>query len=174
MVNLVEEGQARSASGIKNSTVANSQVGKKKVNYIATIRSSNKTYWAGKKSVLDSDFKNLHKGVSSQYKESSKYIEEQTVNDKRSESFGLDRYFTVDGEDLKNLFSSCYITTRRIGSDFISGFYKFTYPANRTNAYYLEFNIPEETFLDFSIKQLPSNKTAPKAQSKIEHEKHDK
>ena len=175
LVNLVEEGKARSASGIKNSTMnTTSQVNNKKANYIATIRSSNKTYWAGKKSVLDAYFRNLHKEVASQYKESSKYIEEQTVNDKRSESFGLDRYFTVEGEDLKNLFSCCYISTRRLGSDFISGFYKFSYPAKRTNAYYLEFDIPEETFLDFSIKQLPSNKIAPKGGSKIEHEKHEK
>jgi hypothetical protein len=42
--------------------------GARRVNYIATIRSSNKTYWAGKKSVLDSEFKSLHKGVSNQYK----------------------------------------------------------------------------------------------------------
>jgi hypothetical protein len=147
LVSLVEEEQARSASGIKNSSsgVRNSSTGSKvgkKVNYIATIRSSNKTYWAGKKSVLDVDFRNIHKGAISTYKESAKDIEEHTVNDKRSESFGLDKYFTVDGEDLKNLFSCCYISTRRVGSDFVSGFFKFTYPANRTNAYYLEFDIP--------------------------------
>ena len=75
---------------------------------------------------------------------------------------------------MKNLFSCCYISTRRVGSDFISGFFKFTYPANRTNAYYLEFDIPEETFLDFSIKQLPSNKIAPKEGSKVEIERHEK
>jgi len=69
LVNLVEEGVARSASGIKNSTTAGSKVGSKKVNYIATIRSSNKTHWAGKKSVLDSDFKNIHKGATKTYKE---------------------------------------------------------------------------------------------------------
>lgn len=82
LVNLVEEGQARGTSGVKNSTTG-SRVGGK-VNYIATIRSSNKTYWAGKKSVLDADFKTLHKGSISQYKDSSKNIEEQTVNDKRA------------------------------------------------------------------------------------------
>ena len=184
LVNLVEEDQARGSSGIKNSNVASSSIGKsnigsskvdnRKVNYIATIRSSNKTYWAGKKSVLDGEFKALHRGVTSTHKESSKYIEEQTVNDKRSESFGLDRYFTIDANDLKNLFSCCYITTRRIGKDFVSGFYKFTYPANRTNAYYLEFDIPQETFLDFSIKQLPSNKIVPGEKSRLEYEKHDK
>lgn len=76
----------------------------------------------------------------------------------------------MDGEDLKNLFSSCYISPRRVGSDFVSGFYKFSIPAGRTNAYYLEFNIPEETFLDFSIKQLPSNKVAPKEGSKMKIE----
>ena len=70
----------------------------------------------------------------------------------------MDRCFTLEGTDLKNLFSCCYITTRRIGGDFISNFYKFTYPANRKQAIYLEFNMPEEGFLDFSIKQLPSNK----------------
>jgi len=39
----------------------------------------------------------------------------------------------------------------------------------------LEFNIPEETFLDFSIKQVPSNKISPSSnKSKIEAEKHQK
>ena len=173
LVNLVEEGQARNtASGIKTQGTT-SKVSNQKVNYIATIRSSNKTYWAGKKSVLDNEFKTTHKSVLTQHIESSKYIDEQTVNDKRSESFGLDRYFTVEGQDLKNLFSSCYITTRRVGSDCISGFWKFTYPAKRTNAIYLEFNIPEETFLDFSIKQVPSNKISPSSnKSKLEMEKH--
>jgi hypothetical protein len=52
LVNLVEEGQSKNTtSGIKNQ--GSSRVGNQKVNYIATIRSSNKTYWAGKKSVLD-------------------------------------------------------------------------------------------------------------------------
>ncbi len=75
---------------------------------------------------------------------------------------------------MKNLFSCCYISPRRVGSDFVSGFYKFSIPAGRTNAYYLEFNIAEETFLDFSIKQLPSNKVTPKEGSKIGVEKHEK
>jgi hypothetical protein len=83
LVNLVEEDRARSASGIKGSTTGTSKVGGK-TNYVATIRSSNKTYWAGKKSVLDTEFKNLQKGLTSTYKESSKHIEEQTFNDKRS------------------------------------------------------------------------------------------
>lgn len=76
---------------------------------------------------------------------------------------------------MKNLFSACYITTRRVGADFISGFFKFTYPAKRTNAIYFEFDIPEETFLDFSIKQLPSNKIVPgSSQSRIKMEQHQK
>lgn len=102
-------------------------------------------------------------------------IEEQTVNDKKADNFGLDRYFTLEGQDLRNLFSACYITTRRVGSDFISGYFKFTYPAKRTNAVYLEFNIPEETFLDFSIKQLPSNKILPSSnRSRLEAENYQK
>ena len=83
LVNLVEEGRARSASGIKDSNTGTSKVGGK-TTYLATIRSSNKTYWAGKKSVLDTEFKNIQKGLTSTYKESSKHIEEQTVNDKRA------------------------------------------------------------------------------------------
>ncbi len=83
LVNLVEEGRARSASGIKDSNTGTSKVGGK-TTYLATIRSSNKTYWAGKKSVLDTEFKNIQKGLTSTYKESSKHIEEHTVNDKRS------------------------------------------------------------------------------------------
>lgn len=171
---MIEEGQSKnSSSGLKNQSA--SKVGPQKVNYIATIRSSNKTYWAGKKSILDADFKNVHKTSVNQHTESSKYIEEQTVNDKKATSFGLDHYFTIEGQDLKNLFSACYITTRRVGSDNISGFWKFTYPAKRTNAIYLEFNIPEETFLDFSIKQIPSNKITPgSGQSKLFAEQHQK
>lgn len=34
--------------------------------------------------------------------------------------------------------------------------------------------MPSESFLDFSIKQLPSNKIDPSNQSKIEMEKHNK
>ena len=158
-------------SGIRGQSPSKLGTTNQRVNYIATIRSSNKTYWAGKKSVLDNDFKQTHKSVISQHVQSSRLNEEQTVNDKRAESFGLDRYFTVEGQDLRNLFSACYITTRRIGADFMSGFFKFTYPAKRTNAVYLEFNLPEETFLDFSIKQVPSNKITPSSnRSRLEAE----
>ena len=85
---------------------------------------------------MDPEFMNVHSSVRNQHIQSSKLIEEQTVNDKAAETFGLDRYFTVDATDLKNLFSCCYITTRRVGSDSVSGFFKFTYPAKRTNAIY--------------------------------------
>ena len=116
----------------------------------------------------------VHSKIRNEHIQSSKLIEEQTVNDKAAETFGLDRYFTIDGADLKNLFSCCYLTTRRVGADFVSGFFKFTYPAKRTNAIYFEFNMPSESFLDFSIKQLPSNMISPSNQSKIEMEKHNK
>lgn len=121
---------------------------------------------------MDQEFKNVHGSVLKQHIASSKYIEEKTVLDKRSESFGLDRYFTLDAADLQNLFSSCYMTTRRIGSDFVSDYVRFSYPADRSKAYYVEFDIEDDqTFLDFSIKQPESNMVEASGKSRIQIDK---
>lgn len=77
LVNLVEEGGSRnSSSGLRNGSP--SRVGtdpNRRVNYIATIRSSNKVAWTGKKSILDNEFKSIHRSMVSQHAESAKYIE---------------------------------------------------------------------------------------------------
>ena len=73
----------------------------------------------------------------------------------------------MDGKDLVNMFSYCYVAPRRLGSQFYSNYVKFSYPANRKKAVYLEFKMPETGFLDFSIKQSLANKVKPSEKSQI-------
>jgi len=75
LVNLVEEGggSRNTSSNIRGGSP--SKYGNNKVNYIATIRSSNKVAWTGKKSVLDNEFKNVHRSMMHQHADSSRYVE---------------------------------------------------------------------------------------------------
>lgn len=122
--------------------------------------------------MIDKEFKRTHYEVVDQHKQTSRLREENTSYDESSERFGIDRYFTIEGRDLVNLFSVCYVTPRRLSSDYYSNFFKFTVPAGRRKAVHLEFEMPHEGFLDFSVKQLPSNKVTPDQKSKLALERH--
>lgn len=103
-----------------------------------TIRSTLKNKWAGKMSVLD-------QSINSSYKP-TKY------------TMRLERDFMMNHIDFLNLFSSSFIASRRDRHNYFSDYYLLNVPANNNKAVYIKFDIPQDGFFDFAIKQFESNK----------------
>jgi hypothetical protein len=180
ILSIIEEGQQAGGSNTKGSNVRSSSVSRnssvskndqsrqqsKNHHYIITIKSVNKHTWTGAKSIMDTKF---NKGGQLDTNQSKLFNKE--VNDTR---YGIDRTFSVNEKDLANLFSACYVTSRREGFDYYSNFYRLNYPANQKTALYLEFDMPSDGFFDFSVKQSASNKITAGDKSRLDIEEHDK
>lgn len=134
----------------------------KQLHYIITIKSVNKHTWTGAKSIMDKNFNKRN-----QLDTDQSTLERKEVSDTR---FGIDRTFSVNEKDLSNLFSSCYVTSRREGYDYFSNFFRLKYPANQKTALYLEFDMPKDGFFDFSVKQSYSNRITASDKSRLDHQ----
>lgn len=71
----------------------------------------------------------------------------------------LQRDFMMNSSDFLNLFSSAYIASRRDKINYFSDYYLVNIPANNKNALFLKFDIKEEGWFDFCIKQFDDYRT---------------
>ena len=70
----------------------------------------------------------------------------------------LERDFMMNHHDFLNLFSSAFIASKRDKHNYFSDYYLLNVPSNTKNAFHIKFDVPQEGFLDFAIKQFESNK----------------
>jgi len=123
--------------------------GKQKINekkWIIQIRSTLINKWSGNMSVLDKD-------VNSNYNP-DKY------------RMALQRDFMIDHNDFLNMFSASYIASRRDKHNYYSDYYLLNIPANNKNSLYLKFDIKEEGWFDFCVKQFDDNRVPYTAKSR--------
>lgn len=70
----------------------------------------------------------------------------------------LERDFMMNHIDFLNLFSSAFIASRRDKHNYFSNYYLLNVPEDTHKAFYIKFDIPQDGFLDFAIKQFESNR----------------
>lgn len=66
----------------------------------------------------------------------------------------LQRDFMMNQNDFLNLFSAAYISSRRQKNNYFSDYYLLQIPPNNKNSIYLKFNIENDGWFDFCIKQF--------------------
>jgi hypothetical protein len=66
----------------------------------------------------------------------------------------LQRDFMINNSDFLNLFSAAFIASRRDKVNYHSGYYLLNVPANNKHAIFLKFNVTEDGWFDFCIKQF--------------------
>jgi hypothetical protein len=105
--------------------------------------------WSGSMSVLDREANKLYNP------------QQYTMN--------LDRDFMMNHNDFVNLFSTCYIASKRDQKEkhYISNYHMLRFEPNNKNSAYLKFDITNNGWLDFCIKQIDGNKVAPTNQSRV-------
>lgn len=63
----------------------------------------------------------------------------------------------IDHENFLNLFSAAYVASKRT-DNYFSEYYLLSIPANQKDAIYLQFDVENDGFLDYCIKQFSDNK----------------
>jgi hypothetical protein len=106
--------------------------------WVMLIRSTLVNKWAGKLSVLDPNV--------------------NSVYNKDIYRLKLDRDFLVDQQDFLNNFSSAYIASKRDKHNYYSDYYLLNFPPKCKNSVYLKFQVKEEGWFDFCIKQFDDYK----------------
>ena len=104
--------------------------------FVMTIRGTTKNQWTGDMSFFDERVKKFY---------------QMSIHD-----INLERDFFMSGEDFTNLFAAAYVSAIH-RSNFATGYQVVEIGANESKAQLYEFDVDEDTFLDFSIKQFEKN-----------------
>lgn len=78
----------------------------------------------------------------------------------------------ISDKDFLNLFSTAYIASRRdqLEKNYFSDYYLVSVLPNNKRSIYLRFNIPQDGWFDFCVKQFPENRVVPSAKSRLRTE----
>lgn len=84
-------------------------------------------------------------------------------------TMALQRDFMINETDFLNLFSTAYIASKRDANEqnYFSDYYVLQVEPNNKKSIYLRFNIPQDGWFDFCIKQFGDNRVVPSAKSRL-------